>query len=370
MSFSQVQVRKIANDAIVYTNNYDKNSINELYNYLSINLKVPVDIVFLEDLNFRNITSCDMSNPELKNILRKSDCNTAFFVKRKKSIEVCDVNISDFAGSTVKKLSEIGLRINSISCWPFWIINNYFSTFPEDTGKFKCSMFVITTNEYVDITAVIGEVSILCNRHFEKSHFSEEEVKNTVQYVSEKTNLKLDDIAVYCINEETIATLTKKLSSTMYFVSSVLPENIAPILDENRKIVKTILRIVSGCLAVYLVFQISELILLNGKILNFEEIKNSVPEVVVSEMKLWENIKGVDIKQIDYSDLISNILRNTENANISDADISTKNNQLFIKIKLLDSLIDREYTKDFVANNYKFKVSVSDKGIICSGTPC
>jgi hypothetical protein len=231
-------------------------------------------------------------------------------------------------------------------------------------------MFVITTDEYVDITAVIEETSILCNRHFERSHFSEEEVKNTVQYVSEKTNLKLDDIAVYCINEETITTLTKKMSSTMSFISKVLPENIAPILDENRKIVKTILRIVSGCLAVYLIFQISELILLNSKILNFEEIKNSVPEVVVSEMELWKNIGKVDTKRIDYMALISNILKNTENANISNVDISTKNDQLFIKIKLLDSLIDHEYTKDFIANNYKFKASTSDGGIICSGTPC
>jgi hypothetical protein len=230
-------------------------------------------------------------------------------------------------------------------------------------------MFVITTDECVDITAVVNGTSILCNRHFEKLHFSEVEIENTLQYVSEQTGFKLDEIAVYCINEETISTLTKKMSATMSFVSKVLPENIAPILDRQRKIVKTALRIVSGCLVAYLISQISELMLLNSEILEFEKIRSSVPEVVVSEMNLWENIK-MDTTQADYAALVANILENTENSSISSIDITSKNSNLLIDIKMLDSFIEREYTKSFVFDHHKFNASVLEKGIICNGTPC
>lgn len=384
---NNVKLRNIKNGTIDTVVDYNVNNIDGLLFYLNAYSKVPVDIIVHPSNMFaKNMASQRMNNSDVESMLEKTlmskkcNFNTVFYINKKSirgenNISVCETNLDDISASVLNSLLNLNNQINSISCWPLWVCDNYFSFFANDIQKFKCSLFAIKHDNFSEIIAVDKYSKILCHRQLSDVSSENEETANTIQYITRTHNIKSEDVALYCITNDTIETFTKSSNVHMSYVSHIIPSTNL-IFGQYQNSIKTALKAMCCLCAVGISFQCFDMVSLNQQIKESNDFIESFPASIVSEKPIWEKIDDALIEGVNFQKLISEILANTEKRLIKslELDIDENKNITINMLKSDDYISIQEfssvYSKEMRIDNYALNVSVLEDRITCSGKRC
>jgi hypothetical protein len=376
----EVVLRKTSNRGIDFCSVYPFEMMNDLYAYVDRNYKIPIDVIMhTNNLSIRNLLLCNMKNSEIISGLKNNinyhgiEYNTSFYIRSGASITVCDAsidnNVADFL-SWVFSASED--RPVSISCWPLWVVDNYFSSFPQDIGQFGYSLLITKSEKLSEITVVNNQLSIVCYRCFSSSNFDEkEEVSATTKYIAGLYKIEGDDIAIYSMDNSSIETFISPSNVRMSLVSKVI-DDYSTTFGKYKKSLKIALG--SLCCAVLglVSWQFIEIYSLKNEITAITQKKQSFPKHVLTEKKNLEEMEGSEeaMEDVDFSHIIETILVNTVNTQVKEVELCIEGKILNINIQLFGNDILDSYSKKLKIANYDFDVFVSDSGITCNGKRC
>ncbi|MDR1488544.1 MAG: hypothetical protein LBI26_02290 [Holosporales bacterium] len=371
-----VILQKLSDNTLIYHKVFEFENINDMFLYINKNPKLHIEIVINNvDSLTKNIFSNNMRNIEIKEMLRtdisnkNGNFNTSFYCKNTNLI-ICNTNLNKNVISVFNRLLSLKNHMKSVSCWPIWVVYNYFSFFSLDFSKFSCSLFVIKYNGISEIISVSNQMQFICHRRFEEQEFDEnEEIANTLKYSATFQRIDVTNIAVYVIDQETLNTFVIPSKINMNFVSNVINEK-ALVFDGYSAPIKLATKTLCLLSVLGISLQTYKIISLNKKITEAEIVSSSVPDSVINEMNLWEKIGDTIIERVNFFEIVKDIVKNTENKQISflKAAVDQNDGSVEINIETLDREQVEGYTKSISSNGYKFSVNVSSEdGIVCSG---
>ncbi len=378
-----ITMKKIVDNVIEQEIEYDHDSLTSMYYYIEANVRSSVDIIYYGDAYYSKICG-NLSHKDILQVLEEDlqtdqeKFNTTFYTTYRNAsidnndiiLEVCNTSISDVTASIITKIMGLKNRFNAFICWPSWIVSNYFNNFRYDLKKFGSSIFIVRHAEYIDVIAVGSENTILCYRKFDKDEFVEEsEIAETMKYVARESNVKLTDIAIYYVNDESIKTFTNKTSVNVRFISKVIPKN-NMILNEYGTSIRMALKAICCCLFGAVIYQVAEIISLDNDIDRLETANSIVDKNIVAESKYWQDINDFQINGINYLHLIKDVLRLTEYSQIEGFSLCKQASELQVKLHILDNDIQNINNRKLQSQGYKFDITSSDEGIICNGKCC
>lgn len=374
-----VRLKKTTGGIIDLDIAYTEENINNLYYFLESSPVSYLQIIFNTDTAFRNLESVHMSQADIKTMLlntltENSYFNTSFFSvdhieKNKISINICDTLLSKFAAAVIDKL-VFQFNVHLILPFPQWAILNYFALFKSDKNKFQVAIFVIKNNDFTEIVATIKNDKIICYRKFMGNGLSEkDEITKTMQYISREKKIPLDNISIQHISAETLNSFTKPITFNTRFISTVITERNL-MLEEYSTSIKIALKALCCSFLLLLMCRIYDLIDVNNKISESQEIIDSVPSYVIAEMDIWKSITNDKFQNVNYRSIISDILTQTENTQIKFLKVETKGINIAIDMKIFASGLENNYSQKITSNKYEFETRISDEEIKCDGKPC
>jgi hypothetical protein len=378
---NSVKTVKICNETIEEEIDYAAGAIDDVSDYLLANTKINIDIICCVDISvsqiYGQVKKTDLTNAMQNNLLSSNErYNTIFFKqhtcpkKEDSYTEVFNSELNSFATSVIERLLTTQNRITSVVCWPSWIVFNYFLLFKRDSIKFKSSIIIAKCGKYVDVIAVASNLSMLCYRRLDERNFLEnEEILETMKYIVRMQGIELEDMAVYCLSDDTIRIFTKKMDNSMKFVSTVITQQDI-FFKEYQHYFKIALRVACGCFFGYCTTLCKEVIAMNKRLDTICNFNRCIDPALISERVFWQNIPDFRTERISYKRLISDILKATGNTQISDICIQERDGNLCINILPLDNSVRSNCSKEINFEKYKLKISVSDNGVICDGKYC
>lgn len=378
---NNVYLRQITNNTIEPDIIYCEDNISNLYYHLKSIPQSIIELIYLSDASFRNITSVNIQQTGIKNLLmdkiiKNNNClNTSFYKikslnKNTISINICDVLFPSWSANIINKLISDFDNIASFVSFPEWVTTSYFKAFKLDKNKFSIGIFVVKTNRSTEIIAISKNEEIICYRKFKADNFNEkDEIIQTMEYLSHENRVPLEDISIYQIGEETLCTFIQPIKYHTKFVSSIITEKNF-IFEEYNSIIRIALRAFCCGLSILLLYNIYSIGILSDKISKENTIISSVPNYIISEIDVWRKIPADIMHHIDYKAIISDILSQTGDIKILSLNINRDKAIISVKMKMFTPDLITPYSKEIITNNYKFEVNVSHEEIICNGTRC
>ncbi|MDR0552740.1 MAG: hypothetical protein LBG13_01460 [Holosporales bacterium] len=374
----EVVLRKISDNRIDFCSTHSLNEINGLYEYIDKESKIPINvIVHNNDFSTRNLLLCDMKNSDIRSGLRNNinyngtEYNTSFYIRKGMSITVCDTSISpqsaDFINWVFLESREAPV---SISCWPLWVVDNYFAAFPCDAKQFEYSLLITKSEKLSEIIVVNNHLNVVCYRCFYSANFKENnEISATTKYIAGLYKIDHNDIAIYSMDESSIETFVNQSGVHMSFVSKVM-EDYSTTLEKYKRSLRIALRAMCCAVIGFASWRCLEISLIRNEIAAMIEKKQAFPEYVLAEKDNLREIDENTIENIDFAKIIENILINTENTLASEIELCMEAKLLNISIRLFNNNIRAPYSKKIKIANYNFDVFVSDSEIVCNGKRC
>lgn len=377
-----IELREICGGVIKNKIISDISTPNQIMMYISMDEKIPLDIILkTRNISCRRLDPLDISSDDIENFIRNrlisssGIVNTAIyyknkknFVSSKKSISICELNLDGRIITFLEKLSKMKNKINSVSCWPIWIIDNYFQNYQKDNTNDKCSIFITYNKDICDIMAYYKE-SIVCYRQYNtlSNSFDEHnELQNVIKYISQNFKISYEEFSVYSINEENIDMLVYKNTRPTKFISLDIE-----IENPTYSIInfKNCIRATICLLFCIIILQIKDIISLKSSLSHNLSIISSIDKDILDEKEIWNNIDDKIYRNINIERIISSILENTEHQILLRSIEYEKNNEsheIHLHLRPLNK-IETNYSKNLDIFGYNFSIDVMDDGIECHG---
>jgi hypothetical protein len=278
--------------------------------YLSENAKTSVELIIsdrviscksilLDKLSIRDVMRLAESSINKQEIANTA-CYELPLLKKMKNIAICTLFLNPIIADIVQQFLKIDNLILGITCWPIWIVDSYFSLFPEDSKKFGVSLFTVESEKTLEII-VMNDDKFICYRRGDIETFNKTiEEQNTIRYISQVYKINPNDIAIYHISNDTISGFAERSTRYMHVVSQNLN---CKFLGFSR-IVRGIMSCISGIIFCYLTFVIAinglDLCEMKEKIQRSKGILQSVDKRVIDEADLWIELQGRYNEQYDF----------------------------------------------------------------------
>jgi hypothetical protein len=263
--------------------------------YLHDHSKIPIEIVISnKSISCKSISS-KLSRADLKNFALGNlnfDTTNAIFYGNKsfnnsKSITICYSLLPHQVISIFQQLLSLGNNILGVICWPIWLISSYFDSFPEDRNKFGTAFFMVDTADNWEIIAV-HDGNFVCYRNVLSDNFDKNlETDNTIKYVSQVCKINPEDIAIYSINENTIANFTKKSEEYMSIVSNEIDYNCFKLSQCLCRVINTFCIIFLVVLPCKIISEFIDIFAIMNITNDVQAAMNTIDRNVLNEANLW-----------------------------------------------------------------------------------
>ncbi|MDR1234206.1 MAG: hypothetical protein LBJ92_03630 [Holosporales bacterium] len=275
-----------------------KGTIDTILTYLNNNPKIPVEIIISNKTMSCRSVPANLSNSDIKSMvasdLRSDSTNTVLYesnlFKKYGSIVSCKMQLPKQIIDSIKFILGIGNHFLGITCWPIWIISSYFIAFPEDKNKFSTSIFTIEMKCNWEII-VLHEDRYVCYRRGLNDQFDKnDEIANTIKHVSQICKIDPEDVVIYSINENTIASFTNRSESYMNILSDGIDFSSIKISQNLRRVINVSCILLLITLPLTMVSDIIDTFEISANIEESQKALNSVDRNVLNEIELWKRI--------------------------------------------------------------------------------
>jgi hypothetical protein len=315
-----LKIQHVKNGEITKNIQLDFADFDSIADYLHGHSKIPIEIVVSsKSISCKSISS-KLSRVDLKNFalgnLKFDAVNTVFYENKSlgngKSIAICYSLLSHHVVSIFQQLLNLGNNILGVTCWPIWLVSSYFDAFPKDRDKFCTAFFMIETDENWEII-VIHDSNFVCYRNVLSDNFDKNlETDNTIRYVTQVCKINPEDIAIYSINEETIANFTKKSAKYMNLVSSDIDYNCFKLSQYLCRVINTLCVIFLIVLPCKIISEFIDIFTIMNMANEAQTTMNTADRNVLSEANLWMIIDECAYKQqADFRSALENYVETT-----------------------------------------------------------
>ena len=241
------------------------------------------------------------------------------------------MKLSPVVLTILSNLLHIENPISKISTWPIWIVASYFKTYHVDINKFEFSLFIGEYEKRWEIIAVKNKKIISYRQGNIASFNKKTETENVLKYIKITFDIKLEDIIIYSLNDETIDEFTDMASVNMNLMSNsneFNDFNQRQNLDTLFKVACSIGFLIAFSSTVFDIFKIFDY---KQDIQSNERFLSDIPDKVVEEIPLWNQLKDYNYDhRINIKSEIKKELTNNRKLRNVSINIDEKSNKLTI----------------------------------------
>lgn len=314
----------------------------EVFSYLHQHISLPIEIVissntmFNRIVNLRNLKESDIRTLAKNLLTEKNEAINLVSYEKKFSyrrgfINICDMKLSPVVLTILSNLLHIENPISKISTWPIWIVASYFKTYQVDINKFEFSLFIGEYEKRWEIIAVKNKKIISYRQGNIASFNKKTETENVLKYIKITFDIKLEDIIIYSLNDETIDEFTDMASVNMNLMSNsneFNDFNQRQNLDTLFKVACSIGFLIAFSSTVFDIFKIFDY---KQDIQSNERFLSDIPDKVVEEIPLWNQLKDYNYDhRINIKSEIKKELTNNRKLRNVSINIDEKSNKLTI----------------------------------------
>ena len=274
----------------------------QIFNYLSGNISVLVEIVissntmFNRIINLRNLSESDIKTLATNLLIEKKETTNIVAYEKKLSyrngfVNICNMNLSSAFILVLDNLLKIENPIIAISTWPIWFVSSYFQVYPMDINKFKVSIFIAEYGERWEIIATQNKKLLNYRQGNIKNFNKKVETENILQYITHILNISLDDIVIYSVNEDILNEFSNVAPINMSLISKS-----GNFVDFNKNQSLNMIfkaACIIGFLTVFtsITFDIFRIFDYKNHIQENKSLLKAIPASVRNDIPLWNKLK-------------------------------------------------------------------------------
>ncbi|GHT88792.1 hypothetical protein FACS1894113_2030 [Alphaproteobacteria bacterium] len=320
-----------------YLDKYD-----EIFNYLQLNKTLSMTLVISNKfMTCKSILKKTVTNKELQNLAKsmlsfqKELVNTVFYDKFSNKgafLTVCAAKLDIEIAKVINKIVSENYDV-SLTCWPKWIVSEYFQNFPLDENKFSCSLFTVERNNNCEII-VYTKNGIICYRNCViKIENKKAEIENTIKYIQKTHKISTENIAIYSITDSVLELFFEKSNGEM----NVICEHIDNAFLKYRKNTNNIIKVAFSVFSLFFIAQcfceMSTISKVKTQIAECNNVLEKIDKSILSEINIWNNIDCRCADQFDFKELLKNHMFESKVDKIQNASIK-------IDTKTMDAFVD------------------------------
>ena len=327
-----IKLTHIRNDKLIEELLVELRNKIKIFEYLKNNPAIPMDVIISSNtMSCRSISLNKLKEKDINtlatNLLigKNESINLVCYEKKmsykKGTISLCDMKLSPVISIILQEILNFGNPVSSVLGWPFWIVSSYFELYPSDKNKFEVSLFIIETAQRWEIIAVHNG-KYICYRHGSIENFNKKiETTSAINFINQMFNIDPNNIAIYSINNETIATFKKNSYINMKIISKSGELCIANKSQNLNYILKVACSIVFLGPFTNTIVDVVKIFHYNNRIQESKDIANSLEPEIVNEVPLWGSLEDYGyMNRLDFKsklkEKIKNFKQKLQNASI------------------------------------------------------
>jgi hypothetical protein len=304
-----VKLMHIKNGKVMRNLQCDLSDMNEVVVFLRNNSKISVELIIANKTMLCRSVPANLSRTDIRNLstvdTRSNATNAALYesnlFKKRGSIALCNMQLSSQTIDAMKCILESNNHFLGVTCWPIWVISSYFDAFPEDKNKFSTSVFTVEDEGRWEII-VLHDNKYVCYRHGSDEYFDKDaEVANTIKHVSQICKIDPGSVAIYSINESTIASFTDRSDFYMNILLDNINFNAIKISQTLQRLLNVSCLLLLTILPWTLISDVVNTVELSTKIEESRRELGSIDQTVLSEIELWKKVgPSLPFKKHDF----------------------------------------------------------------------